>query len=408
VFLCPLEFIRFSTYSAIEVFMHRCTTSRLVRFACSALCVLAALATSSQFSLAADSGNPAPADHASATKAREEAVNKAIEYLRTKGQSADGSYSTTDSPAITALVTTGILRSGRTVQDPLVAKSLKYLEGFVQPDGGIYQPGTNYRNYETCLVVVCLAAANQDGRYAKILASADKFVKGEQWDESEGQNPTVITYGGAGYGKSKRPDLSNTSFLLDALKATGNGPDDEAVKKALIFVSRCQNLETENNTTEFAAKDPDGGFYYTPAGGGSSMAGKTESGGLRSYASMTYAGLKSMIYAGVGPDDPRVKAALQWLGKHYSLDSNPGMGDAGLYYYYHTFAKALDAMGQETFTDEAGNKHNWRDELSLALARRQHADGSWTNANSRWLEGDPNLVTGYALLALSYCRPAKP
>ncbi len=33
------------------------------------------------------------------------------------------------------------------------------------------------------------------------------------------------------------------------------------------------------------------------------------------------------------------------------------------------------------------------------------ADGSWLNQNNRWLEGDPNLVTGYALLSLAYCRP---
>ena len=60
---------------------------------------------------------------------------------------------------------------------------------------------------------------------------------------------------------------------------------------------------------------------------------------------MTYAGLKSMIYAGVKKDDPRVKAAYEWVQKHYTLDENPGMGGNGLYYYYHTFAKALDAIG---------------------------------------------------------------
>ena len=37
----------------------------------------------------------------------------------------------------------------------------------------------------------------------------------------------------------------------------------------------------------------------------------------------------------------------------------------------------------------------------------QQPDGSWINTNSRWMEGDPNLVTGYALLSLSYCRPEK-
>ena len=184
-------------------------------------------------------------------------------------------------------MTTALLRNGRTVQDPLVAKSLKYLEGFAQPDGGLYQKGSRLNNYETCLTIVCFAEANRDGRYSELIKKADRFVKGEQWDETKGHDPSKVDYGGAGYGKESRPDLSNTAFLLEALHAAGNGPDDEAVKKALIFVSRCQNLESEHNTTQFSAKNPDGGFYYTPAGGGSSPAGKTDNGGLRSYAAMT-------------------------------------------------------------------------------------------------------------------------
>lgn len=339
------------------------------------------------------------------TAQREQAATKAIDYLRTKGQGADGAYTPATGPAVTALVTTAILRHGRTANDPQVAKSLKYLESFVQDDGGLYQKDSNYRNYETCLSLVCFSEANRDGRYNALVKKAEKFVKSQQWDEDEGNEPSSPNYGGAGYGKSKRPDLSNTSFLLDALKAAGNGPDDPAVQKALIFVSRCQNLETAANTTEFAAKNPDGGFYYTPAAGGASMAGKTDQGGLRSYASMTYAGLKSMIYAGVGPNDPRVKAAVSWIHKNYDLGTNPGMGDAGLYYYYHTFAKALDTLGQESIADAEGKKHAWRTELSTELVKRQRADGSWTNDNARWMEGDANLVTAYALLALSYCRP---
>ena len=46
------------------------------------------------------------------------------------------------------------------------------------------------------------------------------------------------------------------------------------------------------------------------------------------------------------------------------------------------------------------------DGLVDALSRRQKADGSWVNVN-HWLEADPNLVTGYALMALSYCKPRK-
>jgi squalene-hopene/tetraprenyl-beta-curcumene cyclase len=338
-------------------------------------------------------------------QAYRQAVDRAVQFLRTQGQEPDGSFAGYAGPGVTAVVTAGILRTGHSADDPVVAKSLKYLERFVQPDGGIYNPGGLYQNYETCLAMVCFAEANKKKQYDKLLAAADRFVKKMQWDQDEGQSEDSYNYGGAGYGKHKRPDLSNTNFLLDALQAAGNGPDDPAVKKALVFVSRCQNLESEFNTTKFSAKNPDGGFYYTPAGDGESMAGKTAEGGLRSYGSMTYAGLKSMIYAGVGPDDPRVKAALAWIRKHYAVDANPEMGDAALYYYYHTFAKALDAAGLDTIEDEKGVKHDWRHDLLAELVKRQKPDGSWINENPRWLENNPSLVTGYALLALSYGRP---
>ena len=353
---------------------------------------------------------PALADAPTTTEADarafSRAVDRAIGFLQAKGQALDGSYSAQAGPGVTALVTTAILRHGRTPDDPLVAKSLKYLEGFVREDGGIYQNDSVLRNYETCLAILCFSEANRDRRYDKLIKGADRFIKDLQWDEGEGHDRSSLNYGGAGYGRQKRPDLSSTSFLVDALKTAGAGPDDPAMKAALIFVSRCQNLETEHNTTQFSAKNPDGGFYYTCAAGGSSMAGTTPNGGLRSYGSMTYAGLKSMIYAGVAPNDPRVKAALKWIQKFYGLDSNPGMGNSGLYYYYHTFAKALDATGLSVVEDAQGVKHDWRRDLRAELIRRQRPDGTWINADDRWMETDPSLVTGYALLALSYCRPA--
>ncbi len=344
------------------------------------------------------------ADEATSQK-YEQMIDKAVGFLATKGQAADGSYNAAAGPAVTALITTGILRHGRSPDDPVIAKSLKYLEGFVREDGGIHAEETYYKNYETCLAILCFSEANRGGKYDALLKKADEFIKGNQYGAAGEKGPDDFEYGGAGYGKNKRPDLSNTNFLLDALKATGNEADSEAVQRALIFVSRCQNLESEHNTTPFAAKLNDGGFYYTPAAGGVSQAGNDAApGGLRSYASMTYAGLKSMIYAGVKPDDPRVKGAIGWLKKNYDLDSNPGMGDAGLYYYYHTFAKALSALGHDKFVDDKGVEHDWRTELIDELAGRQRADGSWVNENSKWLEGDANLVTGYVLLALSYAK----
>ena len=119
---------------------------------------------------------------------------------------------------------------------------------------------------------------------------------------------------------------------------------------------------------------------------------------------MTYAGLKSFLYAGVGKDDPRVKAAIDWIRKHYTVTENPGQKDAGLYYYYHTFAKAMDALGEDPFVDAKGVKHDWRQELFDELKKRQKANGSWANSNGAFLESLPELATAFALLALSYCK----
>ncbi|MGQ9822331.1 MAG: prenyltransferase/squalene oxidase repeat-containing protein [Thermogutta sp.] len=331
-------------------------------------------------------------------------VDRGIAYLVERGQAPDGSFSGETGLGITALAVTALLQNGKTVSDPTVRSGLAWIEKHVQPDGGIYFPGTYYKNYETSIAMMCLHRADAE-RYRQVIENAERFVKGIQWDESEDQTAADYTYGGAGYGRHRRPDLSNTAFLIEALRSIGRGSDDPAIQKALIFVSRCQNLETEHNTTPFAAKNPDGGFYYTPAAGGQSMAGETPAGGLRSYASMTYAGLKSMIYAGLTADDPRVRAAKEWIAKNYDLDSNPGMDQQGLYYYYHTFAKTMDVLGEPTFVDAAGRSHDWRAELFEALRKRQRPDGSWTNVADRWMEGDPNLVTAYSLMALSYCRP---
>ena len=350
-----------------------------------------------------------PADKSASSIQYQKTVKSGIEFLLSKGQDRnDGSYSKQISPAITAMCTTSLMKCGVSAKHPQVQKSLTLLESFVQKDGGVYAPNSNLRNYETSVAVMCFAEANENGKYDKIIKDAIAFQKNIQWDDSEGHDRASTFYGGQGYGKHKRPDMSNTSFFMDALKAASEDKDSEAIQKALNFISRTQNLQSQHNMTEYASKvtaEDKGGFIYTPAGNGESKAGSTPEGGLRSYASMTYAGLKSFLYAGVSKDDIRVKAAMDWIARHYDLKTNPGMGKQGLYYYYHVFAKALDAHGEDWITDKEGQKHNWRDDLMKQLAKTQNSDGSWTNEADRWYEGDPNLVTSYSLLALSYCNP---
>jgi squalene-hopene/tetraprenyl-beta-curcumene cyclase len=333
------------------------------------------------------------------------ALAKGAAFLVETKQAADGSFSADVGPAVTALAVTALVRSGMPADAPPVQKGLASLLSFRQPDGGIYAPGSPTANYETSIGLLALAACNTDGALDATIAAATDHVKNLQWDEGEGKSAADLAYGGAGYGKKSRPDLSNTQFMVEALRTVGTSENDPAIQRALAFVSRTQNLPGPHNTAPFAEKNPDGGFYYTPAAGGESQAGTTPEGGLRSYGSMTYAGLKSMIFAGVTKDDPRVKAALSWLEKHYTFEENPGMGDAGLFYYFHTAGKALDVLGVESFTSADGTNHAWRDELSTAIIARQREDGSWKNGNERWMEGETDLATAYALLALSYCLP---
>jgi squalene-hopene/tetraprenyl-beta-curcumene cyclase len=240
------------------------------------------------------------------------------------------------------------------------------------------------QNYVTCVNVLALTAAGSD-TYKEVIGDAAKFLKRLQWDEDEGKQDSDDFYGGAGYDSKSRPDLSNTQIFLDALVAAGVPRDDPAFKKAMVFVSRCQNLKGEHNDQPWAGKINDGSFIYTAATGGVTKVKDNTSPGdpLPGYGSMTYAGIKSLIYAGVSKDDPRMKKALEWVAKNYTLDSNPGMPEAnsqrGLYYYYHTFAKCMHALGQDTFTDAEGVKHDWRADLMAALAKRQKPDGSWIN-----------------------------
>ena len=337
------------------------------------------------------------------------ATDKAVAYLKLH-QNAEGGFDPPrmGKPGITALVVTALLRSGLPADDPAVAKGLAFLEKHIKPDGGIYDQGL--ANYSTSVCVLAFKEANANGKYDSVLAKAVKFLKALQaGDESADQ--VDARYGGLTYDKASArssPDLSNTAFFIEALTAAGVGKDDPAVKRAMTFINRCQNLPGETNDQPFAAKTAaadKGGFVYKPTDAAEAKSPRrTPEGGLRSEGAMTYSGLKSFLYAGVSKDDPRVAGAVKWIGRNYTLEENPGQKLAGLFYYYQTFAKALHALGQDEFTDGQGTKHDWKADLFAALQKRQRADGSWANTDRAFMETNAELSTAFALLALSYCK----
>ena len=337
-------------------------------------------------------------------------AGKAVAFLRPR-QDRAGSWSGDREPGITALVVTAMLRTGQVApEDPVITKGLTFLEKYIGPEGGLSE--APHSVYTTSVALMAFHEANRGGRYDRIIKGSQEFLKSTQIDEGEGKSGSDPAYGGLGYGgANSRPDMSNTAFFIEALRESGLPSNDPALRKAMIFVSRCQNHKSEFNDQPFAGKVNDGGFVYNPSGGseggrggGGSTKTKANDVPLRSAAGMTYAGLKSMIYAGLTEDDPRVKAAIEFIKNHYTLEENPGQGQRGLYYYYQTFAKAMALLGKPTLVDSQGKEHNWRTELTAALANRQAENGSWVNPDDRFMEGDPHIVTSFALLALANAR----
>jgi len=342
---------------------------------------------------------PRAAPAAALEKQARGAIDRGVKFLKSKVQ-PDGSWSR--EPGVSGMVVLALLKSGCGTDDPVVAKSVAYLVKLQKADGGIY--GRRLANYTTAVAVQVLTSTN-DRRYRANILKARAFLVGAQLDEPEGHGKDDAAYGGLDYGGTGRgagrADLSNTQMWADAMKELENAGlkrDSKAWKKMEVFVSRCQN-RSESNDQKWASND--GGATYGPFENRQYAVqladGRT---GLRSYGSMTYAFLKTMVYADVKKDDPRVQAACDWIRKHYTVEENPELGQQGLFYYYHTMAKALSAMGEPTLVDEKGVAHDWRSDLTRKILSLQQDDGSWVNKNDRWWESDPVLVTAYGVLTL--------
>lgn len=342
-------------------------------------------------------------------------ADKGIEYLRSKQLPDGGWHGEKEPPAFTALVLRALVGdAGFTADTDFIKKGYDRLLQYQVPEGGIYRDAL--ATYQTAISINALAAAHKP-EYQPNIDKAVDYLKSLQWGVRVVEGPkgekvidaTSPWYGGWGYGRGGRPDLSNTQMVVEALTDAGVPQDDPAYTAAVTFVSRLQN-NSETNDQPWATND--GGFIYSPGADsrGESAAGEyTGPDGrrmLRSYGSMTYAGLKSMIHAGLTKDDPRVKAAWDWITSNWTLRENPGMRlfdpehpDSGLYYYQLTLALAMHAYAQPVFQIPDGQNIDWRLALIDNIAHLQQADGSWVGSK-RWMEGNSVLVTSYMVQAL--------
>ncbi|MEM9082123.1 MAG: prenyltransferase/squalene oxidase repeat-containing protein [Planctomycetota bacterium] len=371
-------------------------------------------------------------------------IDRAIAYLRTQQDAESGGWSVApppspNLPAISALVLKGMLNEREiSATDPAVERGIEYLLSFQKPDGGIHDGILATYNTAICLSALSLVRTAEAGA---AIERAQPYLVSLQWSteasgDMEGGAGTRLVerqhphYGGWGYGRSGRPDLSNTSMALQGLVDSGYPTDSPAFERAVVFLQRTQMLaktpddETVNDQ-DYAEGSEQGGFIYAPSessdaiGEGESKAGVIEiqaSGSsrseLRAYGSMTYAGFKSYLYAELGRDDPRVIAAHDWLRHNWTVTENPGIGLDGYYYYLLTLAKALDVSGEDRLMvpeEETIGAHSsehrevdWAAELIEQLSTLQNEDGSFRSLDDRWMENNPVLITAYMVLALQH------
>ena len=350
------------------------------------------------------------------------AISRGNQYLAEE-QHDDGHWGDENYPAFTALALTAAVRDPAIdLSKPLpehIKKGYQWLLEQQNDDGGIYNEGLS--SYNTATSITALVAAKREA-YEPAIVRARKYLIAQQWDLGDLGKTDNPNDGGIGYGSNDtHTDLSNSVLALEALALSKEIVGDDKFgdqpeldwDAAITFLSRCQNLEATNDQ-EWASDDPDnkGGFVYRP---GESKAGeqKLDDGtvALRSYGSISYAGLLSLIYAEVSKDDPRIEAVMDWIGRNYTLETNPGMGLEGLYYYYQAIAKALSAAGVDELKLADGTTVDWRKDLGGKLLSVQREDGSWANQNSRWMESSPVLVSAYTLMALEqiyYSVPSRP
>jgi hypothetical protein len=304
-----------------------------------------------------------------------------------------------------------------------------YLIARVKPDGSIDggRFGMTYPVYTASAAAIALTFLNlPEGRGARDAWLRE--LRRRQLTEDLGWEPGDLAFGGWGYsieppwkgetvsspGQHVDADLSSTLFAIGALRIAGVSAEDSAIRKALAFLERCQNVAADDR-----AGDPrfdDGGFFFTttdPVRNKAGVAGTDRHGRTRfhSYGSATADGLRALLRCGLAKDHPRVVAAQTWLESHFSAASHPGTfesarevdREATYFYYAWSVAHAFRALGiVEIETD--GRRVAWAEALAGELIRRQRGDGTWSNRFTASKEDDPLVATPFAAGALAICR----
>ncbi len=333
-------------------------------------------------------------------------IEKAVAFLG-KAQREDGGWGEKQSDVgITGLVIEALAKAPGDIREKnkaIIDKGVAYILANKREDGSIVNKDGQVANYRTSIGVRALIAVDKD-KHRDVIDAAVKYTKGIQGTDPDNK----AKFGAIGYGSDEtKGDIINEGEALEMLKQAGVGKDDEVWKRAQVFLGRTQNLDEQAEPGIKTSNDGGGIYRSTRDAKDASKAGilKLPDGTEvpRSYGGATYNLIKSLLFAGLPKDNPRVVAAYRWICEHYTVAEHPELGKQGLFYFYYTMARTLEVWGTPTIT-KAGVEHNWAKELGLQIISLQKADGSWVNPEDRWWESDPALVTAYAISSLNICH----
>jgi len=347
--------------------------------------------------------------HASDAAKVKAATDRTVAYFKSI-QNEDGTFGKTKGAkmiGVVGMVLDSLARSPEAAKsDPVNDKAAAYLLSKQSPNGSIAIPEFGLENYNTSIAVIALAAL-QNPAHKEALEKAKKAIVSFQLNEEMGYSADEhgLSFGAFGYGSAKRGDLSNTAFSIEALDALGFPKDSKEYKNAQLFIKRCQDNEETNDYPAMKGGLNEGGFVYFPTVSEfGTITGKNGKKMPKAYGNMTYQAVKSLLLAGADKNDPALQAAFKWMRNNYNAGANPGGKEAqGFFYYSNAFAGAFTAMGVKEFETADGRKVIWAKDLAEAIIALQKPDGSFANADKRWMEDDTTLATAYALRALNLC-----
>jgi len=276
---------------------------------------------------------------------------------------------------VTSLCTLALINCGVPLEDPQIKSALNSIRA---------QKLTT--TYSVSLQTMVLCAADPQRDLLKIQENV-RWLEALQLKNAESR-------GGWGYHpKSESGDNSNSQFALLALyeaSRVGVAVNDQTLRLAEQWWR--------------AHQGPDGSWSYggSPLGSGS----------------MTCAGIGSMVMildhlkqgdarvvadevqcCGAADDDNAIARGMAWLGRYFSVHSNPNFSNRWLFYYLY----AVERTGRLTNSRMIGG-HDWYREGAEYLIKQQaNPPGSWSGSN---FESDQNVATSLALLFLAKGRRA--